>query len=241
MLNKEKHQLIMGQILKDIYSDNSIAPLLGFKGGTCAYFFYGLSRFSVDLDFDLFLTDETTKLLIFEKIEKILLKYGEVKNKQIKRSTVFLLLSYGQEDHNIKIEISTRNIIPNIKDYYDLKEYLSISMMVANQKYLFSSKLSAISLRQETAMRDIYDFYYFAKNNWDIDKKIVELFSEKTFLEHINDCIKTIEIIPDNKILHGLGDLIDEKEKNWVKQNLKKESIFFLKNYESVCKKSIKN
>lgn len=34
MLNKEKHQLIMGQILKDIYTDISIASLLGFKGGT---------------------------------------------------------------------------------------------------------------------------------------------------------------------------------------------------------------
>ncbi|MDD3292716.1 MAG: nucleotidyl transferase AbiEii/AbiGii toxin family protein [Candidatus Pacebacteria bacterium] len=239
MLNKEKHQLIMGQILKDIYSDNSIASLLGFKGGTCAYFFYGLNRFSVDLDFDLFLTDEQTKLLVFEKIEGILAKYGEVKSKQIKRFTIFLLLSYGKEDHNIKIEISTRNIIPNIKDYYDLKEYLSISMMVANPIYLFSGKLAAIPLRQETAMRDIYDFYYFAKNNWDIDKKIVELFSEKTFLEHINDCIKTVEMINENQILHGLGELINEKEKNWVKQNLKKESLFFLKNYESVHRRSI--
>ena len=43
----------MGQILKDIYTDVSISPLLGLKGGTCAYFFYGLPRFSVDLDFDL--------------------------------------------------------------------------------------------------------------------------------------------------------------------------------------------
>jgi len=30
MLNKEKHQLIMGRILRDIYSDAAIASLLGF-------------------------------------------------------------------------------------------------------------------------------------------------------------------------------------------------------------------
>ena len=43
----------MGYILKDIYADITINSLLGFKGGTCAYFFYNLPRFSVDLDFDL--------------------------------------------------------------------------------------------------------------------------------------------------------------------------------------------
>ena len=53
MFNKEKHQLIMSRILKDIYSDVEISSFLGFKGGTATYFFYDLSRFSVDLDFDL--------------------------------------------------------------------------------------------------------------------------------------------------------------------------------------------
>ncbi|PIZ76423.1 hypothetical protein COY05_01425 [Candidatus Peregrinibacteria bacterium CG_4_10_14_0_2_um_filter_38_24] len=65
MLNKEKHQLIMGQILRDIYSDTEISSLLGFKGGTCAYFFYNLPRFSVDLDFDLLKQDLILKEKIF--------------------------------------------------------------------------------------------------------------------------------------------------------------------------------
>ena len=41
------------KILKDIFKDPSIAPYLAFKGETAALFFYGLTRFSVDLDFDL--------------------------------------------------------------------------------------------------------------------------------------------------------------------------------------------
>ena len=48
------HKNILFQILKDIYSDTTIAPLLGFKGGTAALLFFELDRFSVDLDFDLF-------------------------------------------------------------------------------------------------------------------------------------------------------------------------------------------
>jgi predicted nucleotidyltransferase component of viral defense system len=237
MLNKEKHHLIMGQILKDIYSNVSISSLLGFKGGTCAYFFYGLNRFSVDLDFDLFLIDEEKKLLVYEKIEEIISKYGTIKNQYIKRNTIFFLLSYGQEDRNIKIEISTRNIIPNIKNYYKLKEYLSIPMLVANKEYLFSSKISALALRSEITMRDVYDFYYFAKNNWDIDKNIIEIFSGKTFGEHIDDCINAVEDIKDNEIVYGLGDLLNDKEKDWIRNNLKKEVLFFLKNYQSVNKR----
>ena len=65
MLNREKHQLIMGQILKDIYTDVTISPLLGFKGGTCAYFFYNLPRFSVDLDFDLLVVNEENQKIFF--------------------------------------------------------------------------------------------------------------------------------------------------------------------------------
>jgi len=98
MLYKEKHQLIMGQILKDIYSKEAISSSLGFKGGTCAWLFYNLPRFSVDLDFD-FLVDKKfdiskQKISVLNEMESIIKKYGVVKEKYIKRSTIFLLLSY---------------------------------------------------------------------------------------------------------------------------------------------------
>ena len=95
MINKSKHQLIMGQILRDIYTDVTISSLLGFKGGTCAYFFYNLSRFSVDLDFDLLNIDEKNQKIVFKNIINILKKYGEIKEQRIKRYTIFFLLSYG--------------------------------------------------------------------------------------------------------------------------------------------------
>ena len=102
MLNREKHQLIMGRILRDVYADASIAPLLGFKGGTCAYFFYDLPRFSVDLDFDLLKDGEDDQKLVFETVRKIFETHGEIKDSHIKRNTIFFLLSYGDADHNVK-------------------------------------------------------------------------------------------------------------------------------------------
>ncbi|OGL65795.1 hypothetical protein A3B21_01000 [Candidatus Uhrbacteria bacterium RIFCSPLOWO2_01_FULL_47_24] len=235
MLNKEKHQLIMGQILRDIYSDTSISPLIGFKGGTCAYFFYGLTRFSVDLDFDLFSTDDATQKIVYETIGGILRKYGEVKDNYIKRNTIFFLLSYGDADHNVKVEVNVRIFMPNIREHYELKEYLGISMLAGKKDYLFASKLSALTDRRLLAMRDIYDIWYFAKNNWDINAAVVKARTGKTIKEHMANCISVIEAVKDNEILRGLAELLpDEKEKAWVKTHLRKEVIFLLKNYMSV-------
>lgn len=239
MLNKERHQLIMGRILKDIYTDPSIASLLGFKGGTCAYFFYGLPRFSVDLDFDLIPAMGIEPAAVFEKIKKILEKYGAIKNSCVKRFTIFILLSCGDEDHNIKIEVSTRNLIADIKSYYELKEYLGISVLAAKKDYLFAGKIAALTLRKEIAMRDVYDIYYFAKNNWNIDKLAVEAITGRKFKEHMADCIKTIKAIKENQILRGLGELINDEEKGWVRRNLKDEVLFLLKNYQTVIKESL--
>ncbi|HPT08312.1 MAG TPA: nucleotidyl transferase AbiEii/AbiGii toxin family protein [bacterium] len=237
MLNREKHQLIMGQILKDIYNDITISSLLGFKGGTCAYFFYNLPRFSVDLDFDLLIVNEKNQKMVFKKIVAILSKYGKVKNQYIKRFTVFALLSYGDNDHNIKVEINVRKLVENIFDHYEIKEYLGISMFVAKKDYLFASKLSDLTLRNEIAMRDIFDIYYFAKNNWDINTEVIEERTGKTTKEYLSDCIAFIEKVKNNQILQGLGELVDsEKEKEWIRTHLKTDSIFMLKNYMSVIK-----
>lgn len=234
MLNREKHQLLMGQILKDIYTDISMAPLLGFKGGTCAYFFYNLPRFSVDLDFDLLTLSKDKQKMVSEKITAILQKYGLIKDDQLKRFTIFSLLSYGDEDRNIKIEINIRELVPSIRDYYELKEYLGISMLVAKKSYLFGSKISTLTLRTETAMRDIYDVHYFAKNNWDIDAGVVNVLTGKNLKEQLADCILLIEKINDSQIMHGLGELISAKEKSWVKNQMKADTIFMLKNYLSL-------
>ncbi len=237
MLNKEKHQLIMGQILRDIYSDTSVSSLIGLKGGTCAYFFYGLSRFSADLDFDLFSTDKAIQKLVHEKIGGMLVRYGEVKDNYIKRNTIFFLLSYGDADHNIKVEVSVRILTSEIKEHYEVKEYLGISMLAGKKDYLFASKLSALTDRKMLAMRDIYDIWFFAKNNWDINTEVVKARTGKTIKEHIADCIPVIEAVKDNEILRGLAELLlDEKEKAWVKNHLRKEVVFLLKNYKSALK-----
>jgi predicted nucleotidyltransferase component of viral defense system len=224
----------MGQILKDIYTDVEISSLVGFKGGTCAYFFYELPRFSVDLDFDLLSEKEEDKKIIFEKIGSILKKYGSVRDLFIKKFTIYFMLSYGDADHNIKIEINTRKNTANPRNSYEMKEYLGIPVLVAKPDYLFACKLVALTERKQLAMRDVYDIFIFGKKSWNIDPEPILVMTGKSVKKQLEDCIEKVEKIKESQMLQGIGELLGEEEKKWVKQNLKKEAIFMMKNYMSI-------
>ncbi len=234
MLDRERHQLVMGRILKDISGD-AIAPLLGFKGGTCAYLFHGLPRFSVDLDFDLLQQDEASQERVFEALGRILPRHGTVKDSHRKRNTLFFLLSYGDADHNVKVEVSTR-AFPELRAHYEIREYLGIPLLAGKKPYLFASKLAALTLRRVTAMRDIYDIWFFAKSGWDIDSEVVKARTGKPLKQQLTACIAVIEQVKGNRILHGLGEFLSEKEKAWVREHLRSEAVFLLKNYRSVLR-----
>jgi len=223
MLNILEHKNILLQILKDIYSDTRVSPFLGFKGGTAACLFYGLSRFSVDLDFDLL--DETKEGIVFSRIEEIAKNYGKLKEARKKRFNLFILLSYEEESQNIKIEVNRRAF----GSQYELKTYLGISMLVIKKEDMFAHKLMAMHERIGKTSRDIYDVWFFLKNNWSINKKIVEERSGMTFKEALAKCITALEKKENRNILLGMGELLDGKTKNWVKENLKKDALFLLK------------
>jgi len=236
MFNKQKHQLIMNQILHDIYSDKEISSLLGFKGGTCAYYFYGLPRFSVDLDFDLLEFEEAIVNNLSAKIKMIAQRYGLVKEHYTKRWTLFTLLSYGESQRHIKIEINTRKYKEQIRDHFQMKPFMGISALIMKPEYMFATKLCALTDRKELATRDIFDIHYFASKQWDIDEATVHIRTGKNLKVQIQLCIETINQVSDNYLLSGLGELISDRQKNWVKSLLKKETIFLLENYLTVLK-----
>jgi len=225
MLDIQNHKYILVQILKDIYSDKEISPIVGFKGGTAAYLFYGLPRFSVDLDFNLL--ESRKKDIVFRQIKSILKEYGSVKDARKKRYTIFFLLSYGDQAKNIKVEVSKRKF----PDDYEVKNYLGIPMLAMKQRDIFAHKLVAFLDRRGIANRDLFDLWYFFKNNWQINKELVELRTNKKFKDYLRNCIKQVEGINETYILQGLGEVLDAERKKWVKNNLKKDLIFLMQNY----------
>ena len=225
-LNISTHKTILVKILKDIYSNPALGNILGFKGGTAANLFYGLNRFSVDLDFDLL--DESKEDYVFEEIKKILENYGEVKEARKKRFNLFYLLSYNEKEptaQNIKIEINRRNF----NSQYELKNYLGITMKVMVREDMFAHKLVAAYERLGKTNRDLFDVWFFLKNDWPINKNIIEERTKMKFFDFLNKLIQSIEKLPEKGILAGMGELLDEKTKNWVKLHLKEDLLFLLK------------
>lgn len=217
-----RHKNILLQILKDIYTDTSISPYVGFKGGTAAMMFYNVPRYSVDIDLDLL--DETKKAEVFEKISLITKTYGEVKSSHEKKFTLLNVVSYDKESQNIKVEVHCRQF----DSRYEIKTLLGISMLVMVQEDMFAHKLMAMYERVGKTSRDIFDVNFFAKNHWPINRKIVEARSGMSFSETVRTCIEILENMDNKHILDGLGELLSDSQKDALREKLKSDTIFQL-------------
>ena len=222
-MNHSIHKNIQLQILKEIYTDTTTAPHLGFKGGTAALMFYDLNRYSVDLDFDLL--DESKEKEVFEKILEIAKGYGEIRESRIKRYNLIIILSYDTKAQNVKIEINRRKF----GSHYELKTLLGISMLVMVREDMFANKLMAMYERVGKTSRDVFDVYFFAKNNWPINKEIVEKRAGTSYQETVEKCIELLEKMNNRNILDGLGGFLTESQKDWARAKLRAETIFLLK------------
>lgn len=217
------HKNIQLQILKEIYSDAMLAPHLGFKGGTAAFLFYGLNRYSVDLDFDLL--DESKEKHVFEKILKIAQNYGEMRDARIKRFNLIFILSYDPKAQNVKIEVSRRNF----GSRYELKTLFGISMLVQVQEDMFANKLAAMRERVGKTSRDIFDVWFFLQNNWPLNRELVEKRTGRPLKKVLEESINILEKMDNRNILDGLGEFLTPSQKDWARAKLRADTIFLLK------------
>ncbi|MBI2411556.1 MAG: nucleotidyl transferase AbiEii/AbiGii toxin family protein [Candidatus Kerfeldbacteria bacterium] len=218
-----KHKALLLYILKDVYSDTTLATCLGFKGGTAALLFYGLNRDSVDLDFDLL--DEQKESAVFEKLQKIVSNYGTITYSRIKRFNLCLIISHTPGAPKIKVEVNRRKF----GSRYEMKTALGISMSVMVQEDMFANKLMAMLERVGKTSRDIFDVRFFAKNGWGINKNIVEQRAKMPFANVLAECIQLLEKMDNKHILDGLGELLTDAQKNSTRAKLKSDTIFALK------------
>ena len=217
-----KHKFYMLQILKDIFSDAELADCLGFKGGTALMFFYGLPRFSVDLDFNLL--DPSKERQVYEKVKNILLKYGKIHDEALKYFGSVFVLDYGQNERKLKVEISNR-----LNDnHYEIKNLLGIEIRVLVKADMFAHKLCALLDRTEITGRDIFDCWFFLNTHTPINASIVESRMKMSLQDYLLRCIKTVEQVSDTTIMNGLGELTYGEIKKFAKTKLKKETITLL-------------
>ncbi len=213
MLNIDKHRILLMKIIKDIFN-SKYASQLAFKWWTASYFLYWLDRFSTDLDFDFFWKEN-----IDDWIVEILKQYWQVKKWQK------IILSYGEQETNIKVDIN-RKVRKSNK--YDIIDFYGTGIKVQTKATLFSNKLVALSERFTN--RDIYDVYFFFSNLFDIDENIVRERTWMSVYQLLQKILKILERLPKNyKILDWLWELLNDKQKSFVKNNLLSELIGVIK------------
>ncbi len=224
-LDQEKHKNFLLEALLGIV--NITGDKIAFKGGTAAMLFYSLPRFSRDLDFDI-LQDFSEREK--EQIRALIQDLGEIRDFKDKRYTLFYLLDYEKHAVNLKIELN-RRIWEN--NNYKTVELEGKSLKIQDETTMFTNKLVALSDRKGVAARDLFDINYFLKQGFPLSEELVR---ERTG-ESLKSLIETtVEFIEDNfnerNVLQGLGELLSNSQKDWVKENLIEDTIKKLKQRE---------
>lgn len=221
-MNQKMHRQQMINILLKLYKDTSVAGVLGFKGGTAAYLFYDLPRFSVDLDFDMLVElDKIKKDELIKKMTGIFRGDFEIREQADKRFTLFWLLSYRKGDRQLKIEVSKRKSESKFED----KPFYGVNIPVMRLPDAMANKLMALVDRKKFANRDVFDAWYFLNKpeaveiNYELIKERLGLTPKQLYKE----MLKRINKKRSESVLQGMGELLAEKQKIWVKENLVKE------------------
>lgn len=233
MINIDLHRAVMSEIIRDIYTNRNLGQLLGFKGGTAAMLFYGLDRFSVDLDFNLLQAEK--EQFVYDSMHNIISQYGEIIEQENKFNTLFFLISYGKEQRKLKIEISKRQS----NNKYDYLTYFGVDVQVMRKEFMFAHKLVAVSERRQAASRDLYDIDFFLKEVWDIEEAIIIERTGKGIVEYLEFLIGYIDkTFHSGNILQGLGEMLTQSQKDYARVKLKSNVLFRLKVLQDSLKRN---
>lgn len=222
----------MFRILKIMYTSPA-GKLLWFKWWTALYFFYQLPRFSVDLDFDIINpVPQDFKETLFTVLEKELKSLGAtIKYDWTLQNSFRFIVQYGW-DKKLKIECTTHEY-PN---HYTMNPLLWLTVQTMDIRRMFAHKLCAFFSRQQhrwyIANRDLYDIHFLFMQNIIPHEAIIRIRTEKLFGKTLwnkefyayrHEYLSKNQKILQNSILDWLGELLEPKQKQRVKDHLLQE------------------
>lgn len=220
MLDVAKHEYYLKRILREIVSQPKLGGQLVFKGGTCLYLFYGLDRFSVDLDFSLVPGGELAE----EEMERILSRYLALDVGRFRQGEFGWLWqgSYKRGLRQMQVDVSKRQF----PDTYEIKQFYGLSVRTLDQASLLAHKLCALLDRMQFQNRDLFDAHFMFERMFEVNQEIVKVRTGKGLGEYLRDLeTYVMNEVDRGKILQGLGELVNESKKAWVKSHLVDELL----------------
>jgi len=158
----------------------------------------------------------------------------QITDRSNKRYTLFWLINYKKGNTNIKIEVSKRKTSSKFK----AKRFYGVSIPVMVLEDAMANKLMALVDRYRFANRDVFDAHYFlslpeaGEINFDLVKAKLGLTPEQLFKK----IIKRISKKRPGGMLQGMGELLTESQKRWVKEKLVDELTELIKLQQDLLK-----
>jgi predicted nucleotidyltransferase component of viral defense system len=164
-LDWKAHSKMMDDFLDYLYSQTD---RFVFKGGSALYKFYGLDRFSEDLDFDSEKGNITNIVKNFCKTRKL----SQPKERKDTNKGQKHFIDYGIKGQTLKIETSLRNKNIDTKMIRHFGKYKVYDINV-----LASQKIDAY--RNRDKIRDLYDVCFIVIHH--LDKLLPEIQDELNY------------------------------------------------------------
>jgi hypothetical protein len=74
----------------------------------------------------------------------------------------------------------------------------------------------------------VYDSWFFLSKGWAINSEIIEQRTAMTFRDFLVSTLQVVRELNDRQMLSGMGELLNDSQKVWVRNRLKYELIFQL-------------
>jgi Uncharacterized conserved protein len=228
-LNNATHEVMQQIVLAGLYRSNFFDKA-AFYGGTCLRIFYGLQRFSEDMDFSLLQSDENFKLenyfdsiiAEFKALGKEVIINKKTKTTQTNIESAFLkenteicdLQFITEKRIKIKIEVDTQPPPDFSTEYKLLLLPFSFMTRCYSLSDLYAGKMHAFLFRNwktRVKGRDWYDFEFYVRNNIPLN------------LNHLEKRIEQINNLCQN-------EFTPEVFKKILKERIEKTNIEAVKN-----------
>ena len=181
-------------------------------------FFHGLPRFSTDLDFNLLDSDKVD--MVYAKIRRILLRFGNIDDEAKKQFGPILVLDYGKGERMLKVEISTRLY----DNHYEMHTLAGTDIRVLRLSDMFAHKLCAMGER--LSPRDVFDVWYFLQQlHANSNETIIMERTGKTVADYASWCVGRVREASPKLLMQGLGEVVDDtRTRNFIKSKLIEET-----------------
>jgi len=200
---------------------------LAFKGGTALKLFYGLPRYSEDIDYD-FLGKISPQRMMDILKSLVAKKKWEVTDDAVKYNTILLELRFAGPERNfrIKLEVSTRE--KELKT--TIQSLRGVPVLTLEPSFLMTEKLIAYVKRK--AGRDIFDAWFILDKAYPLDETLlIDTFGGRT--NFFSALLKATQTADSKKILRDTGKLLSIDQRNWIKTT-------FLSDFQRLVSRKLK-